>query len=465
MRFLVLGPLEARLDGRELELGAGRQRALLALLLVHAGEALSTERVIDALWDEQPPASAAKVVQGYVSQLRRSLSAKAIETRGSGYVLHDADTDAAEFEGLLEAARDQPPRHAAATLRSALELWRPRPSTDVEYESRAQQESGPLEELRTVALEELLDARLQLGESARVVPELEALVAAHPLRERLRASLMLALYRAGRQADALESFADARRRLVDELGIEPGPELHDLQRRILEQDPELRPVPRTWPLARIARRARWLVVVGVVATAAAVAAGLLIAGGGSGGVGANSLVLLDAGTGKPTVQIAVGSRPSQVTVGAGEIWVLNSDDNTVSEIDSATWRKVATFGTGSRTVGIAAGAGGLWLANASNVSSMFGSDEEGTMLPSSLTKLDPATRVPLFTKRLPAKFVLPFYSRFPGERTIVVGGDSVWVIAQDYRLLRVDARTGAIQHRFSFGADSLDFGGGALWLV
>jgi DNA-binding SARP family transcriptional activator/ABC-type branched-subunit amino acid transport system substrate-binding protein/streptogramin lyase len=466
VRFLVLGPLEARMEGREVELGAGRQRALLALLLVRAGEALSTERVIDALWAEQPPASATKVVQGYVSQLRRSLPPETIETRGSGYILYSAETDAVEFERLLEQARDQAPREAVATLRSALALWRGRPYADVEYESWARHEIVRLEDLRTAALEELLDARLQLGEAAGLVPELESLVAEHPLRERLRALLMLALYRAGRQVDALESFADARRRLVDELGIEPGPELQDLQRRILAQDPELRPVPRTWPLVRVARRARWLVGVGVLVAAAAVAAGFLIAGG-NGGIEPNSLVLLDAGTGKPTAQIGVGSLPSQVSVGAGAVWVLNSDDNTVSEIDLKTRRKVATFSTGSRTVGIAAGASALWLANGgtngSNTS--YGSDEESTMLPATLTKVDPTTRLPLFTKALPAKFVLAFYTRFPGEHTIVVGGGSVWVVAQDYRLVRVNTQTGAIEHRFSFGADSLAFGGGELWLV
>jgi DNA-binding SARP family transcriptional activator/streptogramin lyase len=466
MRYRVLGPLEARLGDREVELGAGRQRALLALLIVSAPEVLSTERLIDALWGERPPASAAKVVQGYVSQLRRSLTPEAIETRGSGYVLNGADTDAAEFERLLEAAHDEPPREAAATLRSALELWRGRPYADVEYEAWSQREIARLEELRVVAMEELFDARLQLGEAARVIPELEVLVDEHPLRERLRALLMLALYRAGRQADALECFAETRRRLVDELGIEPSPELRDLQRRILAQDPELGSPPGPRPLAGVARRGRWLIAGGVLLAAVAVLAGFLVSGSGTGTIRPNSLVLLDSVSGRPAVQIGVGSRPSQVAVGGGAVWVLNSDDNTVSEIDPVTRRKVSTFGTGARTVGIAAGEGALWLANAaSNGSGAFGSDQEGTMLPSSLTKVDASTRVPLFTKKLPTKFVLPIYTRFPGTRTIVVGGGSVWVIAQDYRLLRVDARTGAIQHRFTFGADSLAFGGGELWLV
>src|SRR5579864_6927061 len=456
MRFLVLGPLEAG----DVELGAGRQRALLAFLLIHAGEVVSTDRLIDALWSGTSPASATKVVQGYVSQLRRVLPPETIETRASGYVLQAPDTDAAEFERLLDEAHDQTPAHGAATLRVALALWRGRPYSDVEYEAWAQAEIGRLEELRLVALEELLDARLRLGEEARVVPELEALIAEHPLRERLRALQMIALYRSGRQAEALESFAQARRRLVDELGIEPGPELQDVQRQILAQDPELGPVPRSGPFARVARRARWFVVAGALLAVGAVAAGFLISRGSS-GVRPNSLVLLDGTSGMLAAQIGVGSRPSQVAIGAGAVWTLNSDDNTVSEIDPATHRLVATFATGSRTVGIAAGAGGLWLANGTEIAS----DQEGSMLPSSITRVDPATRAPLFTKTLPAKFALPYYARFPGQRTIVVGAGSVWVVATDQRLLRLDPRTGAVQRRFSFGADSLAFGGGELWLV
>jgi DNA-binding SARP family transcriptional activator len=462
VRFLVLGPLEARDNGRELELGVGRQRALLALLVLHEGETLSLDRVVDALWGERAPASAAKVVHGYVSQLRRALGAKVIVTRGSGYLLGVAETDAAEFERLLETADRQDARGAAATLREALVLWRGRAYADVEYEPWAQAEIARLEELRLIALEERVEADLQLGRAERVVPELEALVGEHPLREHLAVLLMLALYRSGRQAEALEAYAAARRRLVAELGIEPGPELRDLQRRILAQDPELGSVRRPQPLAHVARRARWLVAAGAVLAAAGAAAGGLLIAGGDRSVHANSLVLLDGHSGKVEAQIGVGSRPSQIAVGAGAVWVMNSDDNTVTEIDPATWRAVATFATGSRIVAIAADGGALWLANgpASSVSSA-----EGTMLPASLTKVDPATRAPLLTVPLPAKFALPFYTRFPGERIMSIGAGSVWVVARDYRLLRLDARTGAVQRRFAFGADSLAFGGGELWLV
>jgi DNA-binding SARP family transcriptional activator len=239
VRIGVLGPVEAWEDGRELPLGSGRQRALFVLLLLHVGEVVSKDRLIDGLWGERPPRSAAKVLQGYVSELRRTLPAEAIVTRGSGYLLRAVETDAADFERLLEDARGQQPREAARTLRGALALWRGRALADVEYESWAQAEVARLEALRLMAFEERIEADLGLGEDRRVVPELEALVAEHPLRERLRAQLMLALYRAGRQPEALEVYADARTRLVDELGVEPGKALRELQQAILRQDPAL----------------------------------------------------------------------------------------------------------------------------------------------------------------------------------------------------------------------------------
>jgi predicted ATPase/DNA-binding SARP family transcriptional activator len=239
MRVRVLGPLEVWDDGRELPLGSGRQRALFVLLLLHADEVVSRDRLIDELWGERPPASAAKVLQGYVSQLRRRLPPESIVTRGSGYLLRGGGTDASEFERLVERARKEDAREAALTLRDALALWRGGALAEVEYEAWAQAEIARLEELRLVAIEERIEVDLRLGEDAHVVPELEALVAAHPLRERPRAQLMLALYRAGRQTGALDAFAAARRRLVDELGVEPGTALRELHHAILRQDPAL----------------------------------------------------------------------------------------------------------------------------------------------------------------------------------------------------------------------------------
>jgi DNA-binding SARP family transcriptional activator/tetratricopeptide (TPR) repeat protein len=253
VRVCVLGPVEAWDDGRELALGPVRQRALFALLHLNAGDVVSTDRLIDGLWGERPPASAAKLVQGYVSQLRRALPPETIVTRAPGYLLRPGETDAAEFEGLVDRARDETPEDAATTLREALALWRGAPLSDVEYEAWAQGEIGRLQELRLVALEQRIDADLRLGQAAQVLPELETMVDEHPLREGLRAQLMLALYRAGRQTEALDAFADARRRLVDELGIEPGKPLRELHQAILRQDPVLEAEDRADSAAEEAR--------------------------------------------------------------------------------------------------------------------------------------------------------------------------------------------------------------------
>jgi DNA-binding SARP family transcriptional activator len=241
VQFLVLGPVEARLNGRALEIGGGKPRALLALLLLHATEVVTSERLVEDLWSGRPPASATKLVQGYVSQLRRSLGPDAIVTVGSGYALGSGETDAAEFERLLqeEQRHRESTREAAETLRRALALWRGRPFTDVFYEPWAQVEIARLEELRLVAFEQLSEKRLELGEAAELVPELEVQVREHPLREGLWSQLMLALYRCGRQAEALDAYRQARHVLIEELGIEPTRRLRELEQAILRQDPEL----------------------------------------------------------------------------------------------------------------------------------------------------------------------------------------------------------------------------------
>ncbi|HKE10553.1 MAG TPA: BTAD domain-containing putative transcriptional regulator [Myxococcota bacterium] len=244
LRFLVLGPLEARLGERTLEISGGKPRALLSLLLLHAGEVVAAERLVEDLWSGRPPASAAKLVQGYVSQLRRALGSDAVVTVGPGYVLRTGETDVAEFERLVQKAEEakQSPGQAVPTLRRALALWRGGPFADVAYEPWAQVEIARLEEMRLAAVEELIERRIELGEAGQLVPELEARVREHPLRERLWSQLMLTLYRCDRQADALDAFRHARQALVDELGIEPTRRLRELEQAILRQDPALDPV-------------------------------------------------------------------------------------------------------------------------------------------------------------------------------------------------------------------------------
>jgi YVTN family beta-propeller protein len=239
VRIRFLGTLEVEEGGRPLSIGSGRQRAVLLVLALHAGEVVSAERLIEELWAGRPPASAAKVVQGYVSQLRRVLPAGTIVTRGSGYLLEAGETDAMEFERLHREAAAQETARAAGTLRRALGLWRGKPLADVEYEEWAQAEIRRLESLRLTVVEQRIEADLELGRHARLVPELEALVAEQPLREGLRAQLMIALYRSGRQADALAVYRHGKQQLDDGLGLEPSPFLDDLERRILTHDEAL----------------------------------------------------------------------------------------------------------------------------------------------------------------------------------------------------------------------------------
>jgi DNA-binding SARP family transcriptional activator len=245
--FRILGPLEIWDDGVERPVAGDRQRALLAILLLHAREPLSSDRLIDELWGDDPPATGATALRVRVSQLRKALldEGELIAARAHGYVLGIApdQLDLHRFERLVAdgegALRGGDASLAAQRLRDALELWRGPPLADFTYAAFAQPAIARLNELRLAAIELRIEADLALGRHAAVAAELETLVADHPLRERFWAQLMLALYRAGRQAEALAAYRGARARLVDEIGIEPGPELQDLERRILAQDPQL----------------------------------------------------------------------------------------------------------------------------------------------------------------------------------------------------------------------------------
>ena len=241
LEFRVLGPLEVWDDERALQLGGPKQRALLALLLLDAGRVVSTDRLIDVLWGEQPPPTAATSLQNLVSQLRKLLGADVLVTKPPGYRLEiqAEQLDLERFRRLVEGARQAPPAERSSKLREAIALWHGAPLADLVYEDFAQNEVPRLEELRLVALEQLFEADLEVGRDAELVSELEALVAEHPLREGFRRHLMLALYRSGRQAEALQVYHEARRELVDQLGIEPSAALQQLHGAILRHDPQL----------------------------------------------------------------------------------------------------------------------------------------------------------------------------------------------------------------------------------
>ena len=243
MQFRILGALEVDDDGRTVAVGGAKPRALLATLLLHANDVVSVDRLTDALWGDEPPETAKNALQVHVSQLRKALGNDVVERRGSGYVIEvdSADLDLLRFQELCAEAESLPPAEGVERLRSALALWHGEP------------EFGPalLDGLRLAALQNRIDLDLELGRHAEVIAELQGLVEADPLRERPRAQLMLALYRSGRQADALAEFARARETLVDELGVEPGPELQRLQRAVLEQDPAVAAPAAPRPMSRL----------------------------------------------------------------------------------------------------------------------------------------------------------------------------------------------------------------------
>jgi YVTN family beta-propeller protein len=343
MDFRILGPLEVVENERSLPLGRGKQRALLGLLLLHANEVVGQDRLIDELWGESPPPTAVTALHGYVSRLRKLLGDERLETTPPGYRLRVGanELDRDRFEALAAERR-----HA-----EALALWRGPPLDDLAYEPFVQEEIARLEELRLVCIEGRIGAELDAGRAAEVVGELERLVRQHPLRERFRAQLMLALYRSGRQAEALEAFQAARATLVEELGIEPGDELKLLQKQILAQDRALSATPPAEPVAqpprrpRRARRYRWAIaaLAAAVATTAATAMSLGHDGKKAPAIVTNSVVRIDPATNEITTVVPVGQAPFGLAKTERYLWVADRHDNTLTRIDTRT-RATRTFG-------------------------------------------------------------------------------------------------------------------------
>jgi DNA-binding SARP family transcriptional activator len=238
LEFRILGPLEVSDETGHVALGGPKQRALLAILVLEAGRVVPIDRLVDLLWGAEAPKTATASLQNSVARLRRALGADVLETRVPGYVLEASpeQIDARRFERAIGDARRMPAGERREHLAAALALWRGPALAEFAFDDFAQAEIRRLDELRLVAVEERIEAELELGEQAAVSSELEGLVREHPLRETFRRQLMLALYRAGRQAEALEVYQDARARFIDELGIEPGPELRQLQAEILRHD-------------------------------------------------------------------------------------------------------------------------------------------------------------------------------------------------------------------------------------
>jgi DNA-binding SARP family transcriptional activator len=374
VKFRVLGPLSVVDDGEELALGAAKQRTLLALLLLHRNEAVASERLIDWLWAGSPPPSAQKSLHVYVSGLRKTLGSGRLETVGRAYRLRvdEDEVDLDHFNQLVEEAQEVEPPQSAKLLAEALALYRGEPFAELRYEQVAQSEIARLDELRLQTLEQRIDADLACGRERAVLPELEALVSSSPLRERLRAQLMLALYRCGRQADALAVYRQGRELLDEQLGLEPGPELKELERRILEHDPEIAPPTRPRPRHPAATRRQLLVLFagGALVLAAAIAAGVIeLTGsqaiGGVARVAPESVGVLDPRSDRFLEQVPVSGRPSLMAVDGQTVWVVNNDQShTIAQV-SLPGRSLGTpLVPGVTPTGLAASRGVLWVVDA-----------------------------------------------------------------------------------------------------
>jgi DNA-binding SARP family transcriptional activator len=436
MEFRLLGPLEVADGDGTIRLAEGGQRSVLVLLLLHRNEAVPADRLIDALWGQHPPATAAKVLQNHVGQLRRALGDRGgarLQTRGRGYaVLVEAgELDIERFERLMRAGSDaldrDDPDVAGARLREALALWRGPPLADVAYASFAQPEIARLEERRSVALEQRIDADLALGRHADVLGDLEALVAEHPLRERPRAQLMLALYRSGRQAEALEAFQNARDVLVGELGVEPGPPLRELQAAILRHDPGLAAAPGVWPRLRGgSRRARALLAAGGAALLAAAVAAVLVERRGEVSSGArvvldladNSIAAVDPVSGRAKLAFPLPGRPTGVAAIGDAAMVVTVDSRALVMADAASRSIVRTVPLRIQPAAMVATGKDVWVADG----------RHGELLQFRLGYERPVARLGWRRPRA-------------GPTALAAGAGAVWVADGSRRLWRIDART------------------------
>jgi YVTN family beta-propeller protein len=422
VRFGLLGPLDAERDGVTLELGARKQRAVLALLLLDANHVVSTERLIDGLWGEAPPETARSALQVYVAGLRKALGedGASLRTSAPGYVLDvpPGGSDLEEFATLRAEGRP----------REALALWRGPALADLDGEPFAAAAAGRLEELRLGAVEERIEADLAQGRHAEVVPELDVLVAEHPYRERFRAQQMLALYRSGRQADALAAYRSARTAFVDELGIEPGEELKKLERSVLDHDPALAaPAPPAEPAEPRRRRRRVQVAAAallVVAGVAAAVAVLLESEATPVVVEPNSVAVIDPASNEVVGQVPAGNRPEAIAAGGGSVYAANLDGKSLTRIDPATRKVVDTIPLDDKTpTGIAFGHGHLWAAHG---------------LTGQVTRIDPELGGQ-------ETFDVAETRRISPDGAVGAGPSDVWAVFPDGTMARIDPTSGSAE--------------------
>jgi len=462
LEIRLLGPVEARLGQRPLALDRLQQRALLALLALNANRVVSTDQLIDALWGERPPATASVALYGLVSGLRKLLEpdhAAAVVTKAPGYLLQVSpeQIDLGHFEHLTAQGRRaldlDDAETASALLTEALELWRGPPLQDLQFLPFAQKVVGRLEELRLAAIEARVEADLAAGRDGDLVPELESLVSEHPLRERLRTQLMLALYRAGRQADALAAYRETREVLVGELGLEPSEDLQELERAILRHDPSLAAAPADATAAPVgdgaphrsglARRRRWIVRGAVPLVAVVAVTVVAITRSGKEAtlrVAANGVGVLEHG--KVVATGSLRGSPSDIAAGGGALWITSGDEQTVSRVEPETGKVRQTIRVGSGPSGIAADDHGVWVANSVG----------GTV-----SRIDPRTNTVVQTFRVGGTPI-----------AIALGPRSVWIASRDDETItRLDSRTGDPSAPIPVGAAprALAVGSSSLWVA
>ena len=358
MEFLILGSFEVADGSRKIPLGGAKPRALLVLLLLARGRPVSARQLIEEIWGDEAPETALKSVQVYVSQLRKAIGQERLVTRDGGYALivEPNESDIDQFENLVRAAGGVSPQVASERLQQALALFRGEPLADFSLERWARPEIELLEGRRLAALEARIDADLEFGRHRELVPELEELVARRPFDEHVVGQLMLALYRSGRQADALKAYRAAARRLRDELGLEPGRPLQELERLILRQGSELDAPAQVTPTPR--RRRAGLIAVSTVSViaVATVAVVLLSASGGKSTLTArpgSALIDIRDGTVVSEIPWAQMRYPAELSTGGNGFWAWVLDGYSLDRIDSHTGEVSRTVASpfGSATLG------------------------------------------------------------------------------------------------------------------
>jgi DNA-binding SARP family transcriptional activator/streptogramin lyase len=459
----ILGPIEVLVDERVVELGAGNERALIGFLALHPNRPVSTEAIIDAVWGERPPPTAREMVRTYVARARKRLG-DVLQRRSGGYVLQvPADAvDAFRFERLLNEGlrqRDEAdPAAAAFTLRQALALWRGAPLPELQSLPGANDDIARLGELRLSAIEARVEQELVLGHGAELVPELDALVREYPYRERLRADLMVVLYRTGRQTEALEQYLEARRLLVEEIGIEPGRELQELQAAILRQDPALEPPSRsstTSPApaptrvagSRLSGRRRFGVAgAAIILTAAAILIVVAMLAGepsAAPALGRRTVAVINPADGSVIGSRQVSGEPGPIAVGRGVAWVADGANDAIVAMSPTTLHVRRTVRLGTFPYQLATDGIRVWL----------GDGFDGTV-----TRVDPSGVAT--TPFLPEP-------RSRGRLALAYGAGAVWIGSQDGSLSELDPsddHTIAVAHGIG-EPQALTVAGGAVWIA